>query len=120
MLYYCHNLHFLAVAHALQGRLADARKATDKLIAKRTPAVKDIPELEGFMPTRVFIPAMFQRGTRFSNCRRRRRPRKTSVSLHHFARGLAFASTGKPSEAEAEKTRLLAMKPFRLTPSSAR
>jgi tetratricopeptide (TPR) repeat protein len=110
LLYYSHNLHFLAVANALQGRLADARKATDKLIANVSPAVKAIPELEGFMPTRVFIPAMFQRWDEILQLPAPEAAQKQAASLHHFARGLALASTGKPSEAEAEKTRLLAIK----------
>src|SRR5204863_9309246 len=37
MMYYSHNLHFLAVAHAFQRRHADAKAAADKLAAHVGP-----------------------------------------------------------------------------------
>jgi tetratricopeptide (TPR) repeat protein len=55
MMYYSHNLHFLAVAHGMQGRYADAKKAADQLAAHVGPFVKAVPMLEGFMPTPTLI-----------------------------------------------------------------
>jgi tetratricopeptide (TPR) repeat protein len=110
LLYYSHNLHFLSVAQALQGRFADARKAADKLAANVSPSVKDIPELEGFLPTHIFVLAMFQRWDDLLNLPPPDPSLKQVSSLQHFGRGLAYAATGKLSEAESERSRLLAIK----------
>ena len=41
MIYYSHNLHFLADSHMMQGRLADARRAADELAERLTPHADD-------------------------------------------------------------------------------
>src|SRR5262249_12355857 len=48
MMYFSHNLHFLAIARAAQGRFDDAKKAADELVANVGPHVHDMPMLEGF------------------------------------------------------------------------
>src|SRR5215469_2257026 len=49
MMYYSHNLHFIAMCSAMDGDYAQAKKAADKLAAHVAPGVKDMPPLEGFM-----------------------------------------------------------------------
>ena len=49
MMYYSHNLHFLAWARMAQGRFEEARKAAAQLAANVAPAVKEMPMLEGFL-----------------------------------------------------------------------
>ena len=61
MMYYSHNLHFLAVANAMQGRYADAKKAADQLAAHVGPHAKDMPMLEFFLPTPALVQVRFQR-----------------------------------------------------------
>src|SRR5439155_5580255 len=60
MMYYNHNLHFLAVAHAMQGRAADARKAANMLAEHVGPVVGEMPILEFFLPTPILIQVRFQ------------------------------------------------------------
>src|SRR6185503_586767 len=55
LMYYSHNLHFLAVANSMQGRSADAKKAADQLVAHLNLYVNELPEamlpmLDAFMP----------------------------------------------------------------------
>src|SRR5262249_36514589 len=61
MMYYSHNIHFLAVAHCFQGRFADARKAADQLAAHVGPHVHDMPMLEGFLTVPTWVLVRFQR-----------------------------------------------------------
>jgi len=110
LLYYSHNLHFLAIAHTVQGRFGDAMKAADKLLANVQPAVKEIPLLEGFLPTRALILVAFERWPEILKLPAPDPSLKQATAALRFARGLAFASTGNVPEAEAEHSQLLALK----------
>src|SRR5207248_6943406 len=55
LMYYSHNLHFLAVAHATQGRAGDARSAANMLAAHVGPMVAHMPMLDVFLPTPILI-----------------------------------------------------------------
>ena len=110
LMYYSHNLHFLAVAQGLQGRSADARKATDKLITNVSGSIKEIPDLEGFMPTRTLILTMFERWDEILKSPMPDPSLKQATALQHFARGMAFAATGKTAEAEQEQKQMMAVK----------
>src|SRR5882724_4911450 len=61
LMYYSHNLHFLAAAHAMQGRYTDAKKAADRLAAHVGPHVGAMPMLELFLPTPILVQVRFQR-----------------------------------------------------------
>src|SRR6185312_1183497 len=54
MMYYPHNLHFLAVSASMEGRLAASKKAANDLVAQVAPHLKMMPNmLEGWLPTPV-------------------------------------------------------------------
>jgi tetratricopeptide (TPR) repeat protein len=102
MMYYSHNLHFLAVAHAFQGRHADAKKAADKLSAHVGPHVHDMPMLEFFLPTATLVQVRFRR---WDDVLADPEPdgKLTIVRcVRHYARGLAFAAQGKTKDASEE------------------
>jgi hypothetical protein len=102
MMYYNHNLHFLAVAHAMQGRAADARKAANKLAEHVGPAVGEMPMLEFFLPTPILVQVRFQQ---WDDVLANPAPdaKLTIVkSIWHYARGLAFIAKGKPEDAQKE------------------
>lgn len=107
MMYYSHNLHFLAVAHAMQGRYADAKAAADKLAAHVGPHLDEMPMLEGFLTTPLLIQARFQRWDEILKTPAPPEGQKQIAAVRHFARGLAFAATGKRDEAESEHKALL-------------
>jgi tetratricopeptide (TPR) repeat protein len=102
MMYYSHNLHFLAVAHAMQGRFSDAKKAADQLAAHVGPAVKEMAMLEGFMPTPTLILVRFRRWEEILQLPQPDPAQKISTALWRFARGLAYSATGKQAIAEEE------------------
>jgi tetratricopeptide (TPR) repeat protein len=91
MMYYSHNLHFLAVAHGMQGRYADAKKAADQLAAHVGPHVKDMPMLEGFLPTPTLIAIRFRRWDDIMKLPEPAKEQAINRSIWHFARGLAAA-----------------------------
>src|SRR5215472_4504411 len=59
MMYYSHNLHFVAMCGAMVGRYAEARKNAELLVANVGPHVKDMPPLEGFMTIPMAVEVRF-------------------------------------------------------------
>lgn len=102
MMYYSHNLHFVAMCGAMNGRYADARKNADLLVANVGPHVKDMPPLEGFMTIPVAVEIRFHHWNEILKMPAPDASMKTASVFWHFGRGLALAGTGKITEAEAE------------------
>ena len=102
MMYYSHNLHFIAVSAAMEGRYADSWQAADKLGAHVGPAVKDMPPLEGFMTVPIMVRVRFQKWDEILAMSAPDAAMKTATGIWHFARGMAFAGKGKLAEADAE------------------
>src|SRR3954469_16849704 len=102
MMYYSHNLHFVAMCGAMNGRYAEARKNADLLVTNVGPHVKDMPPLEGFMTIPVAVEIRFHHWNELLKMRAPDPAMKTASVFWHFGRGLALAGTGKLSEAEAE------------------
>ena len=102
MMYYSHNLHFVAMCGAMNGRYADARKNADLLVANVGPHVKDMPPLEGFMTIPVAVEIRFHHWNEILKMPAPDSSMKTATVFWHFGRGLALAGTGKIADAEAE------------------
>jgi tetratricopeptide (TPR) repeat protein len=102
MMYYSHNLHFVAVCGAMNGQYAEARKNADLLVANVGPHVKEMPPLEGFMTIPVAVEIRFHHWNELLKMPAPDPAMKTASVFWHFGRGLALAGTGKISEAQAE------------------
>jgi tetratricopeptide (TPR) repeat protein len=102
MMYYSHNLHFIAMCAAMNGNYGESKKAADALAAHVGPAVKDMPPLEGFMTIPLAVEVRFHRWNEILAAKAPDPAMKVSTVFYHFARGMALAGTGKISEAEAE------------------
>ena len=102
LMYYSHNLHFIAMCAAMNGNYAEAKKNGDMLASHVGPHVKDIPPLEGFMTVTMAVDVRFHRWDDILKTPAPDPAMKTTTVFWHFARGLALASTGKVREAEAE------------------
>ena len=103
MMYYPHNLHFLADSHMMQGRFADAKQAADRAAEQLVPHVAMMPMVESMigMPISVLL-----RFSKYSDVLALPPPpanRPVQQSWHHFSRGVALAKTGKADEAAAER-----------------
>jgi tetratricopeptide (TPR) repeat protein len=102
MMYYSHNLHFIAMCAAMNGNYPEAKKNGDMLASHVGPHVKDMPPLEGFMTIPLAVNIRFHRWDDILKTPAPDPAMKTTTVFWHFARGLALAGTGKVTEAEAE------------------
>jgi len=102
LMYYSHNLHFIAMCAAMNGNYPEAKKNGDMLASHVGPHVKDIPPLEGFMTVTMAVDVRFHRWDDILKTPAPDPAMKTTTVFWHFSRGLALASTGKIGEADAE------------------
>jgi tetratricopeptide (TPR) repeat protein len=102
MMYYSHNLHFIAMCASMDGDYGEAKKNGDMLAAHVGPAVKDMPPLEGFMTIPLAVDIRFHKWAEILKTPQPDSSMKTTTVFWHFARGMAYAGTGKTSEAETE------------------
>ncbi len=102
MMYYSHNLHFIAMCAAMNGNYAESMKNAELLVENVGPHVKEMPPLEGFMTIPVAVQIRFHRWDEILKMPQPDAAMKTATVFWHFGRGLALAGTGKISEAEAE------------------
>ncbi|MBZ5721382.1 MAG: hypothetical protein LAO03_13470 [Acidobacteriia bacterium] len=102
MMYYSHNLHFIAMCAAMNGDYAESKKNADMLAAHVGPAVKMMPPLEGFMTIPMAVDLRFHKWDDILKMPKPDPDMKTATVFWHFARGMALAGTGKVSDAEAE------------------
>ena len=102
MMYYSHNLHFIAMCAAMNGNYPESKKAADQLAAHVTPYLKEMPPLEGFTTVPMAVNVRFHRWNDILQMKAPDPSMKTAAVFYHFARGMALAATGKISQAEAE------------------
>jgi tetratricopeptide (TPR) repeat protein len=110
MMYYSHNLHFIACVASMSGNYAEAKKAADTLAAHVGPLVKDMPPLEAFMTIPVAVNVRFQKWDDIMKMAQPSADMKVTIAYWHFARGMALAGTGKVSDAETEYKTLAAVR----------
>ncbi len=102
MMYYSHNLHFIAMAAAMNGNYLESRRGAQLLAANVGPHVKDMPALGGFMTVPLAVEVRFHKWNEILKAPQPDPALHTATVFWHFARGLALAGTGKLEEAEAE------------------
>jgi tetratricopeptide (TPR) repeat protein len=102
MMYYSHNLHFIAMCSAMNGDYAEAKKNADLLASHVGPAVKMMPPLEGFMTIPMAVDVRFRKWDDILSMAQPDPAMKITTVFWHFARGMALAGKGRVSEAEAE------------------
>lgn len=112
LMYYSHNLLFLAVAHGMQGRYQDAKRAADQLDAHLSQFLKGTgpafdavaPMLDGFMSTPTLIMVRFRRWDDILRLPAPDQRLTAATALWHFGRAMAYASMGKLESAEKERS----------------
>jgi len=102
MMYYSHNLHFIAMCSAMDGNYLEAKRNADMLAEHVGPAVKMMPPLEGFMTIPMAVDLRFHRWDEILATKQPDPDMKITVGFWHFARGMALAGKGRVEEAEAE------------------
>ena len=102
MMYYSHNLHFIAMCASMNGNYAEAKKNADLLATHVAPGVKEMPPLEGFMTIPIAVDVRFHKWDSILAMKQPDSQMKITTVFWHFARGMAYAGKGKVDAAEAE------------------
>lgn len=111
MLYFHHNLHFIAAARGMEGRYGDAAEAASRLTESLHTHADHIPGLRNFV-TEYFGMYPLLTAARFHDWKTvmaAKEPAEDlpiSRGLRHYARGAAFAADGDVESAMAERNSL--------------
>jgi tetratricopeptide (TPR) repeat protein len=111
MLYFHHNLHFIAAARGMEGRYGDARAAAQQLTTSLHSHAGDIPDLQNFV-TEYFGMYPLLTAVRFHDWKTvlaEKEPADDlpiSRGLRHYARGVAFAAQDHVDRATVERESL--------------
>jgi tetratricopeptide (TPR) repeat protein len=102
MMYYSHNLHFIAMCASMNGNYLEAKKNAEMLATHVAPGVKQMPPLEGFMTIPIAVDVRFHKWDSILAMKQPSSDMKITTVFWHFARGMAYAGKGKVDAAEAE------------------
>ncbi len=105
LMYYTHNLHFLADSEMMRGRLAGARQAAAEVAEKLAPHTQMMPMVESLITMKTAVLLRFGRHEEILALPQPA-DHAVEVAWWHFARGIALARTGKAAEAAAERAAL--------------
>jgi tetratricopeptide (TPR) repeat protein len=105
---YNHNLHFLVETYNRMGQLSEARAAAQQLEENVRPHVKEMPMIEMFMPAPLFVKLRFGHWDGILRTPEPDLALAATRAIWRFARGVAFAATGKLAEAQKERDALAA------------
>lgn len=100
LMYYSHNLHFIAVARASQGRYGDAKRAADLMALNVAPAVKEMPMIEAFTLIPWLVMLQFHKWDEILTLAKPADEASQKYMLWHYARAMAFAGKGKADDAQ--------------------
>src|SRR5262245_42490731 len=104
MMYYSHNIHFLAFSRMAQGNLAEASQAADKLIREVEPTLEHMPEMEPFLLIRLQVLLRFHRWDDILKVPEPPEKRLLSRAFRHHARTVALAGKGRREQAIKEQS----------------
>ena len=110
-LYYPHNVHFLWAASTMEGRSKlsiDSALKVSKYV--RVEQIKQIPFLEFFHTIPLLSYVRFAKWDEILAYEKPIDEFKFSLGLYHYARSIAFASTGNIEQAIKEQEKILPLK----------
>jgi tetratricopeptide (TPR) repeat protein len=106
LMYYSHNLHFVAYVGMMEGRFDEALDYAKRLRMNVDGAVDSMPMLA---PYRAFEWLVLTRFGKWDEMLAESEPTEKNAfvsALFRYSRGLAFAGQGKVNDAEAERERM--------------
>ncbi len=106
-MYYSHNLHFLVESYGRMGLYREALRAAEQLAENVRTHVREMPMVEGFLPSVMFVGLRFARWDDVLKSAEPDRSFLLTSAVWRFARGVAFAETGRLKDATAEQQRFL-------------
>jgi tetratricopeptide (TPR) repeat protein len=111
MMYYTHNLHFIAVENAFMGRYAAAMDGANRVQANVAPHLKEMSMLDAFNTMPIQIMVRFHRWDEIMALPPPDASLPMSSGAWHFARAMACANGGKLDQASAELAALRKFSP---------
>jgi tetratricopeptide (TPR) repeat protein len=103
LMLYTHNLHFLAVGRAVQGRYEEAKVAADRVAEFAALRVKEMQMAECWVALPLLIQVRFQRWDEILQAPAPDSTWLTVNALWNFARSLAFAGKGRIVDANGAR-----------------
>ena len=103
-MYYSHNIHFLVESYGRMGNYQQALGAAKRLGDHVRGYVKEMPMVEGFLPSPYFTMLRFARWDEILQTPDPGKEHLLTNTLWHFARGVALAGNRKIEAAEKERT----------------
>jgi len=118
IIYFAHNLQYLAAADCMQGRFADARQAAEELVTHIAPMVSGNQAMaEPYVPTLIYVLLRFHRWDEILKLPPPDSHLAVTTAFWHLARGSAAAATSQLEMAETERKALEAV--LKETPADA-
>ena len=103
VMYYTHNLQFLAASAAMEGRSTVSRDAAKKTTEIAVPIAKEMPMAEFVVPFEMYFDLRFQKWDDVLALPQPDAALSTAAALWHFGRGVALAAQKKVDAATAER-----------------
>jgi len=98
-MYYSHNLHFLVESYNRAGNYQRAVESAGRLAENVSGHIKEMPMLEGFLPSVLFVQLRFSRWDEILKQPEPSPEMPITYALWHYARGVALAGKGQIAEA---------------------
>jgi tetratricopeptide (TPR) repeat protein len=103
LMYWTHNIHFIAYARAQQGRYDESKQAAEEMSRNVGDADFQMQMLEGFHLYPLMIDLRFHRWDQILSAPAPRPERKLHRAFWQYARAMALVGQGKLTEAAAEQ-----------------
>jgi tetratricopeptide (TPR) repeat protein len=104
LMYYNHNVDFLASAAMMSGAYDQALKAADELVGSANAALATMPMLEPFAAKKMYVLLRFAKWNDALALPAPDAQHLLLTAVSHFGRGVAFAKTGDVQGAEREQS----------------
>ncbi len=108
LMYWTHNIHFIAYSNMQQGRYEDAKKAADEMAANVGDADAQMQMIEGYTFFDVCAELRFHRWAEILKTPQPPASRKLAVAFWYYARAMAYAGLGHMNEATEERQKFYA------------
>lgn len=102
-MYYSHNLHFLVESYNRAGNYNGAVQAAKRLADNVSGHIKEMPMLEGFLPSVMFVQLRFNQWDEILKLPEPAKEMPITNALWHYARGVALAGKKQIAGARAER-----------------
>ncbi|QQS46203.1 MAG: tetratricopeptide repeat protein [Acidobacteriota bacterium] len=104
-MYYSHNLHFLVESYNRAGNYEKAAEAAARLADNVRGHIREMPMLEGFLPSLLFVQLRFNKWEEILKLPEPDAEMPVTRAIWRYSRGVALARLGKIRQAEQERDR---------------